>query len=83
MLDAALEALRRRALEGAEIVCIVNWGAADGNDDRETEVVRLPRQNAAAQAPLGTPNVATDSFVVPQAPEVRASSTFPDASVLR
>ena len=83
LLDAALEALRRRALEGAEIVCIVNWGAADGNDDRETEVVRLPRQNAAAQAPLGTPNVATDSFVVPQAPEVRASSTFPDASVLR
>ncbi len=82
LLDAALEALRRRALEGAEIVCIVNWGAADGNG-RETEVVRLPRQNAASQAPLGTPNVATDSFVVPQAPEVRASSTFPDASVLR
>lgn len=82
LLDAALEALRRRALEGAEIVCIVNWGAADGND-RETEVVRLPRQNAGSQAPLGTPNVATDSFVVPQAPEVRASSTFPDASVLR
>lgn len=82
LLDAALDALRRRALEGAEIVCIVNWGAADGAG-RETEVVRLPRQNADAQAPLGTPNVATDSFVVPQAPEVRASSTFPDASVLR
>lgn len=82
LLDAALDALRRRALEGAEIVCIVNWGAADGKG-RETEVVRLPRQNADAQAPLGTPNVATDSFVVPQAPEVRASSTFPDASVLR
>ncbi|MBQ9799325.1 MAG: trypsin-like peptidase domain-containing protein [Thermoguttaceae bacterium] len=88
LLDAALDALRRRALEGAEIVCIVNWGAADGND-RETEVVRLPRQNAGSQAPLGTPNVATDSFVVPQAPtapsavEVRASSTFPDASLLR
>lgn len=85
LLDAALDALRRRALEGAEIVCIVNWGAADGNE-RETEVVRLPRQNAASKAPLGTPNVATDSFVVPQAPsavEVRASSTFPDASLLR
>ncbi|MBR2005191.1 MAG: trypsin-like peptidase domain-containing protein, partial [Thermoguttaceae bacterium] len=88
LLDAALEALRRRALEGAEIVCIVNWGAADGTG-RETEVVRLPRQNAGSRAPLGTPNVATDAFVVPQAPnapsavEVRASSTFPDASVLR
>lgn len=82
LLDAALDALRRRALEGAEIVCIVNWGAADGTG-RETEVVRLPRQNVGSQAPLGTPNVATDSFVVPQAPEVRASSTFPDASVLR
>lgn len=88
LLDAALDALRRRALEGAEIVCIVNWGAADGTG-RETEVVRLPRQNAGSRAPLGTPNVATDSFVVPQAPnapsavEVRASSTFPDASVLR
>ena len=82
LLDAALDALRRRALEGAEIVCIVNWGAADGTG-RETEVVRLPRQNAGSQAPLGTPNVATDSFVVPQAPQVRASSTFPDASVLR
>ncbi len=82
LLDAALDALRRRALEGAEIVCIVNWGSADGAG-RETEVVRLPRQNADSQAPLGTPNVSTDSFVVPQAPEVRASSTFPDASVLR
>ncbi|MBQ6827305.1 MAG: trypsin-like peptidase domain-containing protein, partial [Thermoguttaceae bacterium] len=88
LLDAALDALRRRALEGAEIVCIVNWGAADGTG-RETEVVRLPRQNAGSRAPLGTPNVATDAFVVPQAPnapsavEVRASSTFPDASVLR
>ena len=88
LLDAALDALRRRALEGAEIVCIVNWGAADGNG-RETEVVRLPRQNAASQAPLETPNVATDSVAVPQTPngpsavEVRASSTFPDASVLR
>ena len=82
LLDAALDALRRRALEGAEIVCIVNWGSADGAE-RETEVVRLPRQNADSQAPLGTPNVSTDSFVVPQAPEVRASSTFPDASVLR
>ena len=82
LLDAALDALRRRALEGAEIVCIVNWGAA-ADAERETEVVRLPRQNADSQAPLGTPNVSTDSFVVPQAPEVRASSTFPDASVLR
>lgn len=88
LLDAALDALRRRALEGAEIVCIVNWGAADGTG-RETEVVRLPRQNAGSQAPSETPNVATDSFVAPRAPtapsavEVRASSTFPDASVLR
>ncbi|MBQ7815062.1 MAG: hypothetical protein IJ387_11295, partial [Thermoguttaceae bacterium] len=88
LLDAALDALRRRALEGAEIICIVNWGAADGTG-RETEVVRLPRQNAGSQAPSETPNVATDSFVAPRAPtapsavEVRASSTFPDASVLR
>jgi hypothetical protein len=88
LLDAALDALRRRALEGAEIVCIVNWGAADGTG-RETEVVRLPRQNAGSQTPSETPNVAADSFVAPQAPtapsavEVRASSTFPDASVLR
>jgi hypothetical protein len=88
LLDAALDALRRRALEGAEIVCIVNWGAADGTG-RETEVVRLPRQNAGSQAPSETPNVAADSVVAPQTPtapsavEVRASSTFPDASVLR
>lgn len=82
LLAAALDALRRRALEGAEIVCIVNWGAADGTG-RETEVVRLPRQSVA---PLGTPNVATDPLSPPPAPSdagVRASSTFPDASLLR
>lgn len=82
LLDAALEALRRRALEGAEIVCIVNWGGADGTG-RETEVVRLPRQKAGSQAPRGTSNAATDSSDGPQAVEVRASSTFPDASVWR
>ena len=88
LLDAALAALRRRALEGAEIVCIVNWGAADGTG-RETEVVRLPRQNAGSRTELETSSAATDSFAAPQAPvepnpvEVRASSTFPDVSVLR
>jgi hypothetical protein len=81
-LDAALGALRRRALEGAEIVCIVNWGGAGGTD-RETEVVRLPRQKVGSKASLETPDGATDSLVVPQAAEVRASSTFPDASVWR
>ncbi len=82
LLEAALDALRRRALEGAEIVCIVNWGAADGTG-RETEVVRLPRQSAA---PLGTPNVATDPLAAPPAPTnvgVRASSNFPDVGLLR
>ena len=88
LLDAALDALRRRALEGAEIVCIVNWGAADGGA-RETEVVRLPRQKAGSRTSLETSSVATDSFAAPQAPvaptrvEARASSTFPDVSVLR
>ncbi len=41
--EAGIDALRRRSLEGAEIICIVNW-AADSGSQRETEVVRLPRR---------------------------------------
>jgi len=41
--EAALDALRRRGMEGAEIICIVNW-SNDANGARETEVVRIPRR---------------------------------------
>lgn len=40
--ESALDALRRRGMEGAEIICIVNWPDASGV--RETEVVRLPKR---------------------------------------
>ena len=42
--ETALDALRRRGMEGAEIICIVNWPDASGT--RETEVVRLPKRAA-------------------------------------
>ena len=42
--ESALDSLRRRGMEGAEIICIVNW--PDGSGVRETEVVRLPRRSA-------------------------------------
>ena len=42
--ETALDSLRRRGMEGAEIICIVNW--PDGSGVRETEVVRLPRRSA-------------------------------------
>ncbi|MBQ9812630.1 MAG: hypothetical protein IJM54_04880 [Thermoguttaceae bacterium] len=46
--NAAIDALRRRALEGAEIVCIVNWnGSANGEEPKESEVVRLPKRTIA------------------------------------
>ena len=41
--ESALDSLRRRGMEGAEIICIVNW--PDGSGVRETEVVRLPRRS--------------------------------------
>ena len=41
--EAGIDALRRRSLEGAEIICIVNWTSESGAA-RETEVVRLPRR---------------------------------------
>ena len=41
--EAALDVIRRRGMEGAEIICIVNW-AADPNAPRETEVIRVPRR---------------------------------------
>ena len=40
--ETALDSLRRRGMNGAEIVCIVNW--PDGSGVRETEVVRLPKR---------------------------------------
>jgi hypothetical protein len=46
--NAAIDALRRRAMEGAEILCIVTWpGDAAGDEPRETEVVRLPKRMIA------------------------------------
>ncbi len=46
--NAALDTLRRSALEGAEIVCIVNRnGDAKGEEPKESEVVRLPRRTIA------------------------------------
>lgn len=41
--ESALDALRRRGMEGAEIICIVNW-PGDAGSVRETEVVRVPRR---------------------------------------
>ncbi|MDO5309484.1 MAG: hypothetical protein Q4G03_08330 [Planctomycetia bacterium] len=44
--EAGIDALRRRSMEGAEIICIVNWNSdPNSNAPRETEVVRLPRRS--------------------------------------
>ena len=46
--NAAIDALKRRALEGAEIVCIVNWnGGSNAEEPKESEVVRLPKRTIA------------------------------------
>ncbi len=48
LFESSLDELRRLSLEGAEIICIVNWGASSNETRaRETEVVRLPRRKSA------------------------------------
>ena len=48
LFESSLDELRRLSLEGAEIICIVNWGASSNETRaRETEVVRLPRRKFA------------------------------------
>ncbi|MDO4586800.1 MAG: trypsin-like peptidase domain-containing protein [Planctomycetia bacterium] len=53
LLDAGLQELRKRQLEGAEIICVVNWPSVNGSNQnngsnptklRETEVIRLPKR---------------------------------------
>ena len=43
LLNAGFDELRRRQLEGAEIICIVNW-PDNSNGPRESEVIRLPKK---------------------------------------
>ncbi|MGN0911492.1 MAG: hypothetical protein ACI4NV_08790 [Thermoguttaceae bacterium] len=70
--EEALAALRRRGLEGAEIICIVNWGG-EATGSRESEVVRLPRRTALK-------NPAASSVELARSPEnvqPKAPSTVP------
>jgi len=47
LFESSLDELRRLSLEGAEIICIVNWSAgSNATRTRETEVVRLPRRKS-------------------------------------
>lgn len=66
--EEALAALRRRGLEGAEIICIVNWGG-ESTGARESEVVRLPRRTALKNPAASSVELArTPQNVQPQAP---------------
>ena len=67
--EEALAALRRRGLEGAEIICIVNWGG-EASGSRESEVVRLPRRTALKNPAASSVELArSPENVQPQAPE--------------
>ncbi len=61
--NAAMETLRKYALDGAEIVCIVNYANTDPNAPKESEVVRLPKRTIAAR-PAASTNV--ELVAVPQ-----------------
>ncbi len=66
--EEALAALRRRGLEGAEIICIVNWGG-ETTGARESEVVRLPRRTALKNPAASSVELARSPQNVPaQAP---------------
>lgn len=74
--EEALAALRRRGLEGAEIICIVNWGG-ESTGSRESEVVRLPRRTALK-------NPAASSVELARSPEnvqSKAPTTVPQPNV--
>ena len=70
--ETALDALRRRGMEGAEIICIVNWPDASGV--RETEVVRLPKR-----AVLTNPTKPGAGVELARTPEAKRTSAQTDA----
>ena len=83
--ETALDSLRRRGMNGAEIVCIVNW--PDGSGVRETEVVRLPKRAvrtnpAAPGAGVELARKPEPSGVAGQA-DAPLTSSRPDARVYK
>ena len=83
--ETALDSLRRRGMNGAEIVCIVNW--PDGSGVRETEVVRLPKRAvrtnpAAPGAGVELARKPETSGVAGQA-DAPLTSSRPDARVYK
>lgn len=84
LFEAGLDALRQKSLEGAEIICVVNWGSSNGETPRETEVVRLPRRGAANVENAGNAaGVPIENVGATRRAPVRASSTFPEGTLLR
>ena len=74
--EAALDALRRRGMEGAEIICIVNW-SDDANGARETEVVRIPRRTVLTNP--AAPGAGVELVSNPNGSRAAAQASAPNA----
>ena len=78
--EAAIDALRRRSMEGAEIICIVNW-SSDPSAPRETEVVRLPKRTALENPRNPKANVELVSKPTPNGAQTTAN--LPNSRIVK
>ena len=73
--EAGIDALRRRSMEGAEIICIINWSSdPNSNAPKETEVVRLPRRTVLTNP--AAPKNAIELVVAPNDSAVNPSAAY-------
>ena len=80
--EAAVDALRRRSMEGAEIICIVNW-SSDPSAPRETEVVRLPKRTALENPRNPKSNVELASKPGSTAANPPMTSNLPNGKIIK